>query len=378
MTVTALIVAAGRGERAGGGIPKQYRPLGGKPVVRWAVESLVCHPAISGARVVIGAGQRDLGEAALAGLAIGRFIEGGGERSDSVRAGLSAIGGDAVLIHDAARPFCPAAVIDRLIASLEFYEGAAPVLPVGDTLARVDDALGDPVDRNGIVRVQTPQAFRLDDLKAAYERWSGPSPTDETTVARAAGMKVAAVDGDPALEKLTRFADFQRAEQWLAGQMSPRTGVGFDVHAFAGDGPIMLGGIAVPHTRGLTGHSDADVVLHAITDALLGAGGLGDIGEHFPPSDPRWKGAQSSLFLAHAVELLRSDGAIIDHIDCTIIAEAPKIGPHRDAMRRRIAEIIGLRIDQVSIKATTTEGLGFAGRREGVAAQAVASIRMGF
>jgi 2-C-methyl-D-erythritol 4-phosphate cytidylyltransferase/2-C-methyl-D-erythritol 2,4-cyclodiphosphate synthase len=242
----------------------------------------------------------------------------------------------------------------------------------------VADTLGDPVDRNGVVRVQTPQAFRLDDLKAAYERWSGPSPTDETTVARAAGMKVAAVDGDPALEKLTRPADFQRAEQWLAGQMSPRTGMGFDVHAFSGEGPIMLGGVEVPHNRGLAGHSDADVVLHAITDALLGAAGLGDIGEHFPPSDPRWKGAQSSLFLAHAVELLRTGGAVIDHIDCTIIAEAPKVGPHREAMRGRVAEIVGLRMDQVSVKATTTEGLGFAGRREGVAAQAVASIRMGF
>lgn len=378
MTVTALIVAAGKGERFGGGVPKQYRAIGGKPVLRWAVESLVRHPAIREALVVIGAGQEQLAEAALAGLPVSDFIQGGAERADSVRAGLAATDGDAVMVHDAARPFCPAAVIDRLIGSLEFYEGAAPVLAVGDTLARVADTLGDPVDRNGVVRVQTPQAFRLDDLKAAYERWSGPSPTDETTVARAAGMKVAAVDGDPALEKLTRPADFQRAEQWLAGQMSPRTGMGFDVHAFSGEGPIMLGGVEVPHNRGLAGHSDADVVLHAITDALLGAAGLGDIGEHFPPSDPRWKGAQSSLFLAHAVELLRTGGAVIDHIDCTIIAEAPKVGPHREAMRGRVAEIVGLRMDQVSVKATTTEGLGFAGRREGVAAQAVASIRMGF
>jgi 2-C-methyl-D-erythritol 4-phosphate cytidylyltransferase/2-C-methyl-D-erythritol 2,4-cyclodiphosphate synthase len=190
-------------------------------------------------------------------------------------------------------------------------------------------------------------------------------------------MTVAAVEGDTALEKLTLPADFERAEQWLAGRLSPRTGMGFDVHAFAGEGPIMLGGVEVPHSRGLAGHSDADVALHAITDALLGAAGLGDIGEHFPPSDPRWKGAASSLFLAHAVELLRARGAIIDHVDCTIIAEAPKVGPHRAAMRACIAEIMGLSIDQVSIKATTTEGLGFAGRREGVAAQAVASIRMG-
>ena len=191
-------------------------------------------------------------------------------------------------------------------------------------------------------------------------------------------MKVAAVQGDPALEKLTLPADFERAEQWLAGRLRPRTGMGFDVHAFAGEGPLMLGGIEIAHDRGLAGHSDADVVLHAITDALLGAAGLGDIGEHFPPSDARWKGAPSSLFLAHAVELVRARGALIDHLDCTVIAEAPRIGGHRAAMRARIAGIAGLSVDQVSVKATTTEGLGFTGRREGVAAQAVASIRMGF
>jgi 2-C-methyl-D-erythritol 4-phosphate cytidylyltransferase/2-C-methyl-D-erythritol 2,4-cyclodiphosphate synthase len=283
-----------------------------------------------------------------------------------------------VLVHDAARPFCPAAVIDRLVASLEFHEGAAPVLPVGDTLARAGGTLSDAVDRSGLVRVQTPQAFRLKELKAAYERWTGPSPTDETTVARGAGMTVAAVQGDSSLEKVTLPSDFERAEQWLAGRLSPRTGMGFDVHAFWGEGPIMLGGVGVPHSRGLAGHSDADVVLHAITDALLGAAGLGDIGQHFPPSDERWKGAASSIFLAHAAELVRARGAIIDHVDCTVIAEAPKVGPHRDAMRSRIAEIAGLSIEQVSIKATTTEGLGFTGRREGIAAQAVASIRIGF
>jgi 2-C-methyl-D-erythritol 4-phosphate cytidylyltransferase/2-C-methyl-D-erythritol 2,4-cyclodiphosphate synthase len=295
-----------------------------------------------------------------------------------VRRGLAAIEGDAVLVHDAARPFCPEAVVDRLLASLEFFDGAAPVLPVGDTLARIDEGIGEAVDRSGLGRVQTPQAFRLGALKSAYELWSGPSPTDETTVLRAAGMKVAAVEGDPALEKLTLPGDFERAEQWLAGRLSPRTGLGFDVHAFAGTGPIMLGGIEVPHQRGLEGHSDADVILHAITDALLGAAGLGDIGEHFSPSDPQWRGAASALFLAHAVELLREKGAVIDHIDCTVIAEAPRIGPYREAMRARIAEIAGLGVDQVSVKATTTEGLGFTGRREGIAAQAVASIRMGF
>jgi 2-C-methyl-D-erythritol 4-phosphate cytidylyltransferase/2-C-methyl-D-erythritol 2,4-cyclodiphosphate synthase len=377
MTVTALIMAAGTGSRMGGGVSKQYRVLGGKPVLRWAVEALARHPAVKTTRVVIGAGQQALADAALAGLDVGELIQGGDERADSVRAGLAAIDGDAVLVHDAARPFCPAPVIDRLVASLEFFDGAAPVLAVGDTLAKAGDSLDEPVDRSGLVRVQTPQAFRLEALCQAYAQYRG-SPTDETTVLRAAGMNVAAVAGDPALDKLTTNADFERAEQWLAGQLTPRTGMGFDVHAFAGEGPIVLGGVEISHSRGLAGHSDADVVLHAITDALLGAAGLGDIGEHFPPSDPQWKAANSSLFLEHAVALLRSNGAMIDHLDCTLIAEEPKVGPHRAAMRARIAEIAGLSIDQVSVKATTTEGLGFTGRREGIAAQAVASIRMGY
>jgi 2-C-methyl-D-erythritol 4-phosphate cytidylyltransferase/2-C-methyl-D-erythritol 2,4-cyclodiphosphate synthase len=362
----------------GGGVPKQFRMLGGKPVLRWAVESLIRHPAMRAVRVVVGQGQQDQARQALHELDVGPLIEGGAERTDSVRSGLATVSGDAILVHDAARPFCPSAVVDRLLASLEFFEGAAPVLPVGDTLARIGDTIGDPVDRRGLGRVQTPQAFRIGALKSAYESWRGPSPTDETMVMRAAGMTVAAVEGDPALEKLTVPADFQRAEQWLAGRLRPRTGMGFDVHAFAGQGPVIIGGIEVPHSRGLAGHSDADVVLHAITDALLGAAGLGDIGDHFPPSDPRWKGADSSLFLAHASRLLRENGALIDHIDCTIIGEAPKVAPHREAMRARIAEIAGLSVHQVSVKATTTEGLGFTGRREGIAAQAVATIRMGF
>ena len=377
MTTTALIVAAGSGTRMGGQVPKQYRMLGGKPVLRWAAESLIRHPAVRSVHVVIGKGQQDAAAEALAGLDVGDLIEGGVERADSVRAGLLAVDGDAILVHDAARPFCPPAVIDRLLAALEFFEGAAPVLPVCDTLARIDEVLCDPVDRTRLAKVQTPQAFRLGSLRSAYDLWSGPSPTDETTVLRASGMRVAAVEGSPALDKLTLPADFERAEQWLTGRLSPRTGLGFDVHAFAGEGPVMLGGIAVPHERGLAGHSDADVVLHAITDAVLGAAGLGDIGQHFPPSHPQWRGAASEVFLAHAVHLLREKGAVIDHIDCTVIAEAPKVGPHREAMRVRIAEIAGLSVDQVSVKATTTEGLGFTGRREGIAAQAVASIRMG-
>jgi 2-C-methyl-D-erythritol 4-phosphate cytidylyltransferase/2-C-methyl-D-erythritol 2,4-cyclodiphosphate synthase len=375
MTVTALIVAAGKGERLGGAMPKQYLPVAGKPILRWAVEAMLAHPAVAAARVVIGKGQQELAEAALQGLDV-EYVEGGVERADSVRAGLQTMAGDAVLVHDAARPFCPPSVIDRLLAPLEFFEGAAPVLPVGDTLARASEQLGELVDRHGLARVQTPQAFRLDALRAAYDRWTGASPTDETSVVRAAGMRVAAVEGDPALEKITTAADFRHAEQWLAGRLMPRTGMGFDVHAFTGEGPVMLGGIAVPHDRGLAGHSDADVVLHAITDAILGAAGLGDIGEHFPPSDPQWKGASSARFLAHAVALLSQQGAIVDHVDCTIIAEEPKVGPYRAAMRERIAGIAGLTPAQVSVKATTTEGLGFTGRREGIAAQAVASIRM--
>jgi 2-C-methyl-D-erythritol 4-phosphate cytidylyltransferase/2-C-methyl-D-erythritol 2,4-cyclodiphosphate synthase len=376
VTTTALIVAAGSGSRIGG-VPKQFRSLGGTPVLRWAVDALARHPAVRTIRVVIGRDQREQAAACLKGADVGELIEGGSDRTDSVLAGLASVEGDAVLVHDAARPFCPPTVVDRLLTSLEFFDGAAPVLPVGDTLSHLGELLGDPVDRSGMVRVQTPQAFRLAALRSAYDKWSGPPPTDETTVLRAAGMKVAAVEGDPALEKITLSADFERAEQWLAGRLTPRTGMGFDVHAFSGEGPVMLGGVAVPHNRGLAGHSDADVVLHAITDALLGAAGLGDIGDHFPPSDARWKGADSSEFLAHAAALAREGGASIDHVDCTIIAEAPKVGPYRLAMRQRIAEIAGLSVDQVSVKATTTEGLGFTGRREGIAAQAVASIRMG-
>ncbi len=377
MTTIALIVAAGTGTRLGGAVPKQYRLLGHKPVLRWAVEAMLDHPAVTAVRVVIGSGQDALAAAALDGLDVGQFITGGTERADSVRAGLDAVEGDAVLVHDAARPFCPPPVIDRLLARLEFFDGAAPVLAVGDTLARAGDTLNHAVDRTGLVRVQTPQAFRLAALKAAYAGWTGASPTDESSVAQAAGIAVATVAGDPALDKITTSTDFARAEQWLAGQLTPRTGMGFDVHAFGGDGPVMLGGIAVPHPRGLAGHSDADVLLHAITDALLGAAGLGDIGEHFPPSDPQWKGASSDIFLTHAAALLRSHGATIDAVDCTLIAEAPKLGPHRAAMRARIAGILGLGAGQVSVKATTTEGLGFTGRGEGIAAQAVANIRMG-
>lgn len=376
MTTTAIIVAAGKGSRAGGGLPKQYQLLGGKPVLRRAVEALIHHPAIANVRVVIGEGQDALASHALAGLSVGDLIVGGGERADSVRAGLAQADGDAVLVHDAARPFCPPQVVDRLLTPLEFFDGAAPVLAVGDTLAKASHRLEDAIDRSGVVRVQTPQAFRLSAIRGAYESWSGDTPTDETTVARAAGLAIAAVEGDAALEKITTPADFARANAWLQSRMTARTGLGFDVHAFVGDGPIIMGGISIPHPRGLAGHSDADVVLHAITDALLGAAGLGDIGEHFPPSDPQWKGASSDRFLNHAAALIRDRGGIIDHIDCTIICEEPKVGPHRLEMKQQVAAVLQLDEAQVSIKATTTEGLGFTGRREGIAAQAVANIRL--
>ncbi len=273
-------------------------------------------------------------------------------------------------------PFARTIVIDRLLDALQTADGAVPVIPVADTLARADDLLGETVDRAGLVRVQTPQAFRLRELADAYAQWAGSDATDESTVARAAGLTVAVVEGDPMLEKLTTAADWDRAEAFQAARLVPRTGMGVDVHAFAGDGPIMMGGIEIPHERGLAGHSDADVVLHAITDALLGAAALGDIGQHFPPSDPQWKGASSGIFLAHAADEVRRAGGRIDFVDCTVICEAPKVGPYRDAMRSRVAEILGLPIACISIKATTTERLGFAGRREGIAAQAIATVRM--
>lgn len=376
MTVTALIVAAGSGSRMGGDLPKQYRLIAGKAVLAHAVDALASHPAIDAVRVVIGPGQEDLALEALGDRDVGMPIVGGADRADSVRSGLESLETDMVLVHDAARPFCPHDVIDRLLSALESADGAAPVLSVADTLAKADGALREPVDRAGIVRVQTPQAFRFGSLVDAYAQWSGESPTDESTVMRAAGKEVAAVAGDEMLEKLTTAADWQRAESRLHSRLVTRTGLGFDVHAFAGEGPIMMGGIEVPHDRGLAGHSDADVVLHSITDALLGAAGLGDIGQHFPPSDPRWKDADSSIFLAYAAALVRQAGGVIDFVDCTVICEEPKVGPHRDAMRSRVAEILKIPEPAVSIKATTTERLGFTGRREGIAAQAVASIRM--
>ena len=374
--VTALIVAAGSGNRMGADQPKQYRLLGDRPVLAHAVDALTSHPRVDAVRVVVGAGQEEMARVALGSRDVGALVTGGKERADSVRAGLAAIGDGIVLVHDAARPFCPPGVIDRLLDALERHDGAVPVLAIADTIAKARGTVDAMVDRTALVRIQTPQAFHVEDLLYAYGEAGKRAPTDESTVMVEAGLKVATVEGDPMLDKLTTPADWVRAEASLAARLVSRTGMGFDVHAFEGPGPLMMGGIEIAHSQGLAGHSDADVVLHAITDALLGAAGLGDIGEHFPPSDPQWKGAASDIFLAHAAQLIRQAGGIIDFIDCTVIAEAPKVGPHRLAMRSRVAEILGLSAAHVSIKATTTEQLGFTGRREGIAAQAVATIRM--
>ncbi|HEX9947749.1 MAG TPA: bifunctional 2-C-methyl-D-erythritol 4-phosphate cytidylyltransferase/2-C-methyl-D-erythritol 2,4-cyclodiphosphate synthase [Allosphingosinicella sp.] len=378
-TIAALLVAAGSGSRAGGGLPKQYRILGGKPLLVHAIEGLR-RGGIADIRVVIGAGQEALYREAVGARPLPSPIAGGAERQDSVRNGLEAMAGDgapkAVLIHDAARPFLPAAVVGRLLAGLAEAEGAVPVLPVVDTLARADAALGDPVSRDGLVRVQTPQAFRFDAILAAHRNWRGAAATDDAQVARAAGLRIAAVTGDSALGKLTHQDDFERAEERLARSMTSRTGMGFDVHAFAAGEDLWLGGIRIPHDRGLKGHSDADVLLHALTDALLGAAGAGDIGDHFPPSDPQWRGAASSIFVEHARALIEARGGRIDHVDVTLICEAPRIGPHREAIRASVAALLRLAPARVSVKATTTERLGFTGRGEGMAAQAIATIRL--
>ena len=373
--VTALIVAAGSGTRMGSDIPKQYRLLAGKPLLRHAVEAFIGHARVDAIRVVIGAGQEKLAAQALQGLPVGEFITGGIERADSVRSGLEAVSQGIVLVHDAARPFCPPAVIDRLLVALGTADGAVPVLPVADTLAKGDRELRGTVNRNQMLRVQTPQAFHSEDLLFAMSE-AGSGATDESTVMQNAGLRVATVPGDEMLEKLTTSRDWEKAEKMLSGTMVSRTGMGFDVHAFEGPGPLMMGGISIDPPQGLAGHSDADVVLHAITDALFGAAGMGDIGQHFPPSDPQWKGASSDRFLLHAASLIREAGGIIDHVDCTVICEAPKIGPHRSAIQERIAGILQIPARSVSIKATTTEQLGFTGRKEGIAAQAVASIRL--
>jgi 2-C-methyl-D-erythritol 4-phosphate cytidylyltransferase/2-C-methyl-D-erythritol 2,4-cyclodiphosphate synthase len=376
----ALVVAAGSGSRVGSEISKQYRMVGGKSVLAHALHHLR-HERIDDVRVVIRGGQEERYADAVGRNPLPSFSLGGETRQQSVRNGLEAIadegGAASVLIHDAARPFMPEAVVDRLIDALQHHQGAVPVLPVVDSLARGGSKLGDSVSRAELVRVQTPQAFRFDSILAAHRSWSGEAEaTDDAQVARAAGLAVAMVPGDQMLEKLTYEEDFQRAEQRLASSLVTRAGLGFDVHAFADGEKLWLGGLLIPHSRGLKGHSDADVVLHALTDALLGAIGEGDIGDHFPPGEPQWRGAASSFFLEHARSLIEGRGGRIDHADITIICEAPKIGPHRQAMRENIASLLRVPIGAISVKATTSERLGFTGRGEGIAVQAIATVRL--
>ncbi len=371
----ALIVAAGTGTRAGGAVPKQYAMLAGKPMLAHSHAALSAHPAIDTVLVVIAEGQQDALHAALGPVP---FVIGGATRRESVRNGLEALAGhDRVLIHDAARPFLSAAVIDALLAALDSDTGAFPALPVADTLVRFDGAMGEIVPREALYRVQTPQAFTFDAVLAAHRAWpEGAEATDDAQMVRAGGNAVTIVPGDPMLEKITHPADFAAAEARHAASLRVRTATGYDVHRFAEGEELWLGGVRVPHSKGLSGHSDADVALHAITDAVLGTIGAGDIGMHFPPSDPQWRGAASARFLEHAAGLVRAEGGIIDFIDVTIICEAPKIGPHRTAIRESIAAILQLSPAKVSVKATTTERLGFTGRGEGMAAQAVATVRI--
>jgi 2-C-methyl-D-erythritol 4-phosphate cytidylyltransferase/2-C-methyl-D-erythritol 2,4-cyclodiphosphate synthase len=371
----ALIVAAGRGVRIGGDVPKQYLPVGGKPLLAHAVDAFLAHPAIAGVQVVIGDGQEALYAQAVGERPLPPPVIGGAMRRDSVVAGLAALPDQGhVLIHDAARPFVPGRVIDDLLDALVEHAGAVPALPIADSLARGDSLLGEAVARDGLFRVQTPQAFRLDAIRAAHAAWdTGREATDDAQVARAAGYDVAIAAGDARLEKITYADDVMTAD---ARMMVSRTAMGFDVHAFGPGDAVWLAGVAIPHGRALAGHSDADVALHALTDALLGTIGAGDIGSHFPPSDPQWKGAASHRFVEHARDLIAAKGGIIDHVDITLICEAPKIGPHRDRMRTAVATMLQVRESAVSIKATTTERLGFTGRGEGIAAQAVATVRI--
>jgi 2-C-methyl-D-erythritol 4-phosphate cytidylyltransferase/2-C-methyl-D-erythritol 2,4-cyclodiphosphate synthase len=376
----ALIVAAGSGSRVGGAVPKQYRIWAGRPMLAHSLAAFAAHSAVDAVRVVIGAGQEDLYAEAAAGFDLAPPVIGGATRQQSVRAGLEAIDAEGgcrrMLIHDAARPGLPAAVIDRLLDALDDDEGAVPVLPMVDSLAAGGSALGDPVDRTAVVRVQTPQAFRFPAILAAHRSWAEAiAATDDAQVARMAGIAVAMVAGDERLAKLTFEEDFAMTDS-AATATSVRTGMGFDVHGFGEGDKVWLGGIAVPHGAGLIGHSDADVLLHAICDAILGAIGDGDIGTHFPPSDPQWRGAPSALFVEHVRDLVAQRGGLIDHVDATIICEAPKVGPHRAAIRASIAAMLHLAEGRISVKATTTERLGFTGRGEGIAAQAIATVRL--
>jgi 2-C-methyl-D-erythritol 4-phosphate cytidylyltransferase/2-C-methyl-D-erythritol 2,4-cyclodiphosphate synthase len=381
--VAAIVLAAGSGSRSGANMPKQYRPLAGRPLLAHSLIALRAHERIGTIILVVppggGAEARGLLGELTDDVAI---VEGGATRRISVRNALETLADEAqelVLIHDSARPRLPSTVIDRLLGALDGgAKGAMPVLPVADTLVLAQEPLGgDVVDRAPLRRVQTPQAFDFAAILAAHRAWKTvDEPTDDAQMLRAAGQDVVLIEGDALLEKITYPGDHERMERQLSETMVSRAGMGFDVHRLVEGEELWLGGVLIPHTHGLSGHSDADVAIHAIVDALLGALAEGDIGSHFPPSDPQWRGASSDRFLAYAVDRVAARGGRIDHVDLTIICEAPKIGPHREAMRRRLAEIMGLAEGCVSVKATTTERLGLTGRGEGIAAQAVATVRL--
>jgi 2-C-methyl-D-erythritol 4-phosphate cytidylyltransferase/2-C-methyl-D-erythritol 2,4-cyclodiphosphate synthase len=377
-----LIVAAGRGSRAGG-LPKQYRRLAGRPVLLGTIEAFRTHPSVGPILVVIHPDDRALYDAAVTvpGDRLLPPVPGGATRQASVLAGLRALRSSAprrVLIHDAARPFLEARLIGDVLAALEWHDGAIPALPVADTLKRADDAglIAATVPRAGLHAAQTPQGFRFAAILAAHEAASARSDfTDDAAIAEWHGMRVALVPGSARNIKLTTAEDIAMAEERLAFS-DIRTGQGFDVHRLVAGDHVMLCGVRIPHERALEGHSDADVALHAATDALLGAIGDGDIGVHFPPSSPQWRGASSDRFLAFAAGRVRALGGTIANVDITILCEQPKVSPHREAMRARLAQILGIEAARTAVKATTTERLGFTGREEGIAALAVATVRL--
>ena len=381
MSTFALIVAAGRGTRFGGSLPKQYLALGGATLLRHAVAAFAAHPGVAGVLVAIRPEDQALFDRTLAGLAVLPPVPGGAERQDSVRLGLEALAThkpDRVLIHDGARPFPGAALIDRVIDGLDQAPAAIPGLPLGDTIKRVEHGhIAETVDRSQLWRVQTPQGFHFDAILAAHRQMAGRAFTDDAAVAEAAGIAPLIVAGSEENLKVTTAEDLAAAERLLAARQGDvRVGQGFDVHPFGPGDHVMVCGVVIPHEVAPVGHSDADVGLHALTDAVLGAIGAGDIGMHFPPSDPRWRGASSDRFLAYAATLVRERGGTIAAVDVTIICERPKIAPHRDRMIERVAEILEISPGRVSVKATTTERLGFTGRGEGIAAQAVATVRL--
>ncbi|MBI5163320.1 MAG: bifunctional 2-C-methyl-D-erythritol 4-phosphate cytidylyltransferase/2-C-methyl-D-erythritol 2,4-cyclodiphosphate synthase [Magnetospirillum sp.] len=376
--VVALVVAAGRGRRFGGDVPKQYLDLAGRPLLRHTLAAFAANPQVNAVRAVIHPDDRPLYDAAATGLSLLEPVAGGETRQDSVLRGLEslvALAPDAVLIQDGARPFTDAGIIARVMRALDDHPGAVPAVAVADTLKRGSGGLVcATVARAGLWRAQTPQGFRFPAILDAHRAVAGDELTDDAAVAEQAGLAVALVDGCEDNVKITAAADLDRALRLFAGPGETRSASGIDVHRFAPGTGVWLCGCLVPHDSALEGHSDADVALHALTDAVLGAIAAGDIGHHFPPSDPRWKGVASSRFLTHAAGLVAALGGRIVNVDLTIVCERPKVGPHRAAMQAQVAEILGLRQDRVSIKATTTEGLGFTGRREGIAAQATATV----